>query len=453
LPWRGSRRQRLAGLGLTVLLPLTAAAPSAAAPTRIVRVAATCTDARAALVVELRRSAAGSAAATLAVFRGTEGRGRRIGGARLRFSGPREQVRMALPATVLDADCELPADEPLVLVVRVREASGAERVLRRPLRPDPAHAADAPPADPPAARTPTDPAPGPAPIVAPAAPESAAPTPAPQAPAPARAVATRSRHAGLVPAPVVEASGLVWGAVNPDHWWTLNDSGGAAALYALDGAGRVAATLTLPGVANVDWEDLASGPAPGGGRFLYVADLGDNAAARAAIRVHRVPEPDLTGLAPGTTLAAASVQTVTLRYPDGARDAEALVVDPLTGDLYVITKREARSRVYRAAAPPFAAGGAAVLELVGELPFGGVVAADTCPDGQTVLVKTYGAIWAFVAEPGLAAALATAPAARRYDGEPQGETIAAAPDCRGYATLSENAPRATPQPLVVYDGG
>lgn len=449
------RRATGLGLGLVPLLAVVAAAPSAAAATRIVRVDTACADARAALVVDLGRPTTGDAAATIAVFRGTGGRGRRIGGARVRISGPRERVRVRLPATALGDDCGLPADEPLVVTVRIREGAGPARVLRRELRAEPTRAseiqtADAPTVDAPAEAAPAAPAPASGSV--PPAPAVWAPAPVPDPPAPARAEATRSRQAGLVPTPVVEASGLVVGRTNPEHRWTLNDSGGASALYAVAADGRVAATLAIPGVANVDWEDLAAaGAAPSGD--LYIADIGDNAARRASIRVHRVREPSLVGVPDGATITAGAVDSVTLTYPDGARDAEALIVDQATRDLYVITKREARSRVYRAVAPPFATGGSAVLELVGELPIGGVVAADVCPDNATVLVKTYAAILAYSDPAGIVAALRGPGAARRYDGEPQGEAIAAAADCRGYATLSENVPRATPQPLVVYDGG
>jgi hypothetical protein len=40
------------------------------------------------------------------------------------------------------------------------------------------------------------------------------------------------------------------------------------------------------------------------------------------------------------------------QYPDGSRDAETLLLDPLTKDIYVISKREFEDiRVYRAPYP------------------------------------------------------------------------------------------------------
>ncbi len=46
------------------------------------------------------------------------------------------------------------------------------------------------------------------------------------------------------------------------------------------------------------------------------------------------------------------VDTLTLRYPDGPHDSEALMVDPRSGDLYVVVKHLAGgpAAVYRAPA-------------------------------------------------------------------------------------------------------
>ncbi len=263
-------------------------------------------------------------------------------------------------------------------------------------------------------------------------------------PAPA-ARATRSVTLGAVPAPVTEASGLAASRSNPGTVWTHNDSGGAASLYALDSTGSIRATLSLTGATNRDWEDMARGPGPAGAPdWLYAGDIGDNGASRTSIRVYRVAEPDLSGVTPGGSVASAAVGSVNLTYPDGARDAEALVVDPQSADLYVITKREARSRVYRARAPSFG-GETVTLEYLGELDNTFVTAADACPDGRTVLVRSYLGLEAYEGS-SVASALRSSPSPRLVEAEPQGETVAAAPDCEGYYTLSEGVR----QPLIRY---
>ena len=45
------------------------------------------------------------------------------------------------------------------------------------------------------------------------------------------------------------------------------------------------------------------------------------------------------------------VETFTLQYPDGPRDAETLMVDPLSGDIYIVSKRDTVLHIYRAAYP------------------------------------------------------------------------------------------------------
>ena len=117
--------------------------------------------------------------------------------------------------------------------------------------------------------------------------------------------------------------------------WTLNDSGGTPQVFALSRTGRLRAAVTLSGATNVDWEDIAIR-----GRTLYVGDIGDNAAQREEIAIYRFAEP-----APGTS--AVPADRIVLRYPDGPRDAEALLIDPRTGTVVIVTKDfGGRSEVY-----------------------------------------------------------------------------------------------------------
>lgn len=443
------RRRRLSILLLSPVLLATAGWADArpegrATEARLTATRATCADGRP--VLELRLSGLRGATRVRVVARDAND-GARLGGAASRPRGDR--ARLVVPLSLGPDGCALVDDARIALAARVIKPGG-ETALRAELGPSPTPAAD-PVVEAPAAKAPAaTPAVGTPAAEAPAAtPPVGTPAAEPPAAAPAgprRAVATRWQALGAVGAPVREASGLVQSVRNPGVWWTHDDSGGAAALYAIDGSGAVVATLPLAGATNRDWEDLALGPGPiAGTPYLYVGDIGDNAAVRSSVRVYRVEEPRLDGVAAGTTLPAAPADVAVLAYEDGARDAESLVVDPGSGELWVITKREAQSRAYRAGVPPFR-GEATTLRLHATLPFGGAVAADVCADGQTVLVKTYGAIRAFVADAGIAAALRAVPAERLHVVEPQGESIAAAPDCSGYATLSEGVG----QPLLVY---
>jgi hypothetical protein len=126
-----------------------------------------------------------------------------------------------------------------------------------------------------------------------------------------------------------EGSGLAASRRIPGRFWAHNDSGDPV-LFALDSNGRVAGRLLLSGTAVEDWEAVAVGPCPSGS-CIYVGDIGDNDAERSRITIYRVPEPaDANGAARVTDVFHAT-------YPDGAHDAETLLIAP-DGRLHVVTK-------------------------------------------------------------------------------------------------------------------
>jgi hypothetical protein len=127
-----------------------------------------------------------------------------------------------------------------------------------------------------------------------------------------------------------EASGLAISRRVPGRLWTHNDSG-QPVLFALDSRGAVTGQLRVSGAKVEDWEAVAVGPC-GGGSCIYIGDIGDNDARRRRITVYRLPEPDR---ASGT---AAVSDTLHASYPDGAHDAETLLV--VGGRLYIVTKGE-----------------------------------------------------------------------------------------------------------------
>jgi hypothetical protein len=126
-----------------------------------------------------------------------------------------------------------------------------------------------------------------------------------------------------------EGSGLAASRRTPGRFWSHNDSG-EPVLVALDSSGRVIGRLTISGAAVEDWEAVAVGPCPSGS-CIHVADIGDNDAERDRITVYRISEPsDATG-----TVKVSDIFHAT--YPDGAHDAESLLVAP-DGRLHIVTK-------------------------------------------------------------------------------------------------------------------
>ena len=126
-----------------------------------------------------------------------------------------------------------------------------------------------------------------------------------------------------------EASGLAVSRRTPGRLWAHNDSG-EPILFALDARGAVTARLRLGGARVEDWEAVAAGPCPAGS-CLYVGDIGDNDAERHRITVYRIPEPA------GSERPTDALGVFHATYPDGAHDAEALLVTP-DGDLLIVTK-------------------------------------------------------------------------------------------------------------------
>lgn len=248
-----------------------------------------------------------------------------------------------------------------------------------------------------------------------------------------------------------EASGLVASRSQSGVLWTQNDSGDLPRVFALDRHGAHLGVFLLEGAAARDWEDIALGPGPEPGRdYLYAADCGDNEARYDVKTIYRVAEPRLEPGDGPVERALGGVDAIRYRYPDGPRDAETILVDPLTRDIVIVSKRERAVHVYRAAWPqPLDA--VITLEAMGELPLGGVTAGDISADGREILIKTYNTVHLWTRAPGEALAAVFARKSRQlpYFPEPQGEAIAWDPATGGFYTLSEERD-AIPAVLYFY---
>jgi len=185
----------------------------------------------------------------------------------------------------------------------------------------------------------------------------------------------------------------------PGIYWTHNDSGDGPFIYAFDATGETRGVFRVAGAEARDWEDMSIGPGPKRGQsYLYIGDIGDNDAVRAEVVVYRVAEPKLvdadktsTKKRPGTT---AKAEAFRLRYPDGKHDAETLLVHPVTGNLYIVTKALLQNPVVYEAAAPLNAGEVITLTKIGEIRvpslLGGVLTGGSVsPDGRHVALCDY----------------------------------------------------------------
>ena len=129
-------------------------------------------------------------------------------------------------------------------------------------------------------------------------------------------------------------------------------------LYAVGDDGHALGTFTLTGATNVDWEDIAVGPGPiGGTSYVFVADIGSISqpfvSTRPSVDVYRVPEPAVSSTVSSGAVSLGGAEKLTFTYPGDAKyDAESLIVDPVTGKLYIVTKElVGREGVHRAGEP------------------------------------------------------------------------------------------------------
>ena len=223
-----------------------------------------------------------------------------------------------------------------------------------------------------------------------------------------------------------EGSGIADSKVNPGFLWVEEDSGNPPQLYLISHDGIVSKKIYIKGAINRDWEDMAlvSGE-------LYVADIGDNAQTSLDYFFYTFPEP----LASVDTVS--NFATIRFRYPDSSHDAEAFLVDPSTKDIYIITKRDNPSRIYKLAYPHNIA--LNEVEFVGALSITGVVSAALSVDGKELIVKTYTNLYYSqrLAGESLVSAFQKDFTILPYKIEPQGEAVTFANNNSGIYTLSE----------------
>ncbi|MFG2054556.1 hypothetical protein ACGFI9_11065 [Micromonospora sp. NPDC048930] len=235
---------------------------------------------------------------------------------------------------------------------------------------------------------------------------------------------------------LTEISGM---AATDTGFVVVNDGADEASrrrIFFLDSHCRVVRALRYPSRPR-DTEDLAV--APDG--TIWIADIGDNDRSRDTVAVWKLPRggdrPVLHRLS----------------YPDGPHDAEALL---LTGDgrPLIVTKQGGAAGIYTPTGDPVP--GATVpmvrrgeVELPGtdtSNPFGflgrAVVTGGAVDrDGRRVVLRTYADAFEFdVPDGDVIAALTTGrPRVIPLPDEPQGESIAYAPDGRFLLTVSETA--------------
>lgn len=201
-----------------------------------------------------------------------------------------------------------------------------------------------------------------------------------------------------------EVSGIVVSRRDPGVRYVHNDSGETNARFfaVLEDGSTLAEIIVDDAPAPRDWEDVAIETTSDGREILTFGDTGDNAARdgsgtpRTSVRVIRVEPPTLPTSPAAAALHVDALAVVTLTYPDAPHDCEAIFVDGVTGDLYLITKENAGpAGLYRATAPLVDGETRALERLVDVFPTEGLITAADADD-RFVVVRNYGRSWLYV---------------------------------------------------------
>ena len=177
---------------------------------------------------------------------------------------------------------------------------------------------------------------------------------------------------------ITESSMLARSALHDDVWWTANDSGDSARIFAVDKTGETQAEVTFDGPAR-DVEAMAIGT----NKRIYVGDIGDNLSNQKTVTVYSLAEPkELED-------QELKARTYRFRYPDGPHNAETLLINPQTNRLYIVTKEMPRSTIYAAPTPDeMSRTEVNDLEKIGTAP--AIISDGTfTPDGRRLLLRTF----------------------------------------------------------------
>jgi hypothetical protein len=193
---------------------------------------------------------------------------------------------------------------------------------------------------------------------------------------------------GAISSPeITESSGLAASRCNQNVFWTHNDSGDGAFIFAITAEGKKLGTWKVSGAKHYDWEDIGTFRTSGGECFLYIADIGNNARERGDFIIYRVKEPTISpnDSSKKKPLLTENAEAIKFDYPDMRHDAETLMVHPQTGDVYILTKRlSGASGVYKKN----------TLEKIADfsvpaIPNGFLTGGDISPDGKRVVICDY----------------------------------------------------------------
>ena len=221
-------------------------------------------------------------------------------------------------------------------------------------------------------------------------------------------VFTRQPQAPKIASPkITEASGLATSPRSDDFLWLINDSNGTPEIHLCDTNGKAHGSVTIAGVRNTDWEDLAAFVHKGES-YLLVADTGDNQSKREMVSLFIVREPKLPTAGDSVSGEIPVAWRIDFKFEDGPRDCEAVAVDALQEKIILVSKRTKPPVIYELALRP--SGEFHMAKRIGTtqtkasafslVPYSDQpVGLDISPDGARAAIVTYYGVFLFSKKP------------------------------------------------------
>lgn len=244
---------------------------------------------------------------------------------------------------------------------------------------------------------------------------------------------------GKITSPLLqEISGIAPSYNLKGDFWVHNDSGDAACIYLIDSSAVLKAVVELEGVMLIDAEDISSFQIDGV-PYLLLADIGNNLRNRDTLSLYLFKEPTITSTDKKYRIAKNDIVEIRFKYVDKNRDAEAIFVDPINWDVYVISKRDFHSTLFKLSLSASKRDSVQCLSPIWEFPFTFVTAADFSNDSKYIVVKNLTNIylWKRADNQSVLAALKGAYSSVPYHVEPQGEAVCFDLTGRFFYTISE----------------
>ncbi len=235
-----------------------------------------------------------------------------------------------------------------------------------------------------------------------------------------------------------EQSGLAESRLNPGLVYVHEDSGNPNKIYAFDHTGNLKTSIYLPTTFNRDWEDICVSTGPEKEAFyIYLADIGNNMGFFKTFFIYRFKEKNYNKLFSKTDTLK-QVDKLVFNYPDKPKDAEALMVNPATKDIYIITKEKDKAQIFLMAYPQKTES-PNELKLVCTLPFNQVTGADISSNGKQIIMRNLKTIWYWNvnAKKSIGESLQNNPQKIDFEDEPQGEGICFSKQLNGLITSTE----------------